>query len=276
MPLSIAEPVRNRRFLGCRQCRSCRVAGSWHAATCVERQRPIQLRFRRTKRGSRNAQVTLAQTAACAISSFSQCLIGHARPEMSRSHQLDRLQPSKIAPTRRRLHAPRLHENSVNCPKISKIAAMFGHSGPAWPLLGRTDSQSVLRRIRMLTVCAVQFASHGAAAMPGALADAGTANGRIEPPFSMSKTSALAPPLIGKAPGAHPGGLGAQAGEDDDRAIGGQRVRARRDDRRQGMGVGLARQRERSGAKADRQRLGQTRRQTIGRRPADQQDVSNP
>ena len=67
----------------------------------------------------------------------------------------------------------------------------------------------------------------------------------------MSKTSAVAPPRSGKPPGAHPGGLGAQAGEDDDRAVGGHRVRARRDDRRVGMGVGLARQRERSRAEAE-------------------------
>ena len=90
----------------------------------------------------------------------------------------------------------------------------------------------------------------------------------------MSRASALTPPRIGKAPGASPGSLGAQAGEDDDRPVGGQRIRSRRDDRRMGMAIGLARQGEGSAAERDRQRLGKSSGQTIGRRPADQEDMS--
>ncbi len=45
-------------------------------------------------------------------------------------------------------------------------------------------------------------------ASPGAFPELGTAILRIEAPFSMSRTSAEAPPLVREPPGACPGGLG--------------------------------------------------------------------
>ena len=97
--------------------------------------------------------------------------------------------------------------------------------------LGRVDALDAHARYR-------------AAAMPGAPPVIGTASGRTDAPFSMSKTSAPAPPRSGKRLGQVQVASALKAGEDDDRAIGGQRIRARRHDRCQRMAIGLARHRE--------------------------------